>query len=83
MKDWSSALTHTVAGMIQLYEQLLSIKGYPTQKTKTTQGDVICRLCDKEAETFPHILSGCSTLTQSKKFGSTQCCSEDILLREV
>ena len=66
MKDWSSALTHTVAGMIQLYEQLLPTKGYPTKKTKTTQGDVIRRLCDKEAETFPRILSGCSTLTQSK-----------------
>ena len=34
MKDWSSALTHTVAGMIQLYEQLLPTKGYPTKKTK-------------------------------------------------
>ena len=66
MKDWSSAPTRTVAGMIELYEQLLPIKVYKTQKTKTTQGDVSCGLCGKEAETLPHILSGCSTLAQSK-----------------
>ena len=66
MKDWSSAPTHTVAGMIELYEQLLPSKVYTTQKTKTTHGDVSCRLCGKEAETLPHILSGCSTLAQSK-----------------
>ena len=66
MKDWSSALTHAVAGMIELYQQLLPTKVYTTQKTKTTQGDVSRRLCGKEAETLPHILSGCSTLAQSK-----------------
>ena len=46
----------TVAGMIELYEQLLPTKVYTTQKTKTTQGDVSCRLCGKEAETLPHLL---------------------------
>ena len=66
MKDWSLALTHTVAGMIELYEQLLPTKVYTTQKTKTTQGDLSCRLCGNEAKTLPHILSGCSTLAQSK-----------------
>ena len=35
-------------------------------KTRTTQEDVSCRLCGKEAETLPHVLSGCSTLAQSK-----------------
>ena len=35
-------------------------------KTRTTQGDVSCRRCGKEAETLPHVLSGCSTLAQSK-----------------
>ena len=66
MKGWSSAPTHTVAGMIELYEQLLPTKVYTTQKTKTTLGDASCRLCGNEAETLPHILSGCSTLAQSK-----------------
>ncbi|XP_068697706.1 uncharacterized protein [Montipora foliosa] len=66
MKDLSSAPTHTVAGMIELYEQLLPTKVYTTQKTKTTQGDVSCGLCGKEAETLPHILSGCCTLAPSK-----------------
>ena len=60
MKEWSSAPTHTLAGMIELYEQLLLTKVYTTQKTKTTQGDVSCSLCGKEAETLPHLLSGCS-----------------------
>ena len=66
MKDWSSASTHTVTGMIELYEQLFPTKVYTTQKTKTTQGDVSCSLCGKEAETLPHILSGYSTYAQSK-----------------
>ena len=66
MKDWTSAPTHTVTGMIELYEQLLPTKVYTSLKTRTTQGDVNCRLCGKEAETLPHVLSGCSTLAQSK-----------------
>ena len=48
MKDWSSAPTYTVTGMIELYEQLLPTKVYTTQKTRTTQGDVSFRLCGKE-----------------------------------
>ena len=52
--------------MIELYEQLLPTKVYTTQKIRTTQGDVSCRLCGKEEETIPHILSECSTLAQSK-----------------
>ena len=84
MKDWSSAPTYTVTGMIELYEQLLPTKVYTTQKTRTTQGDVSCRLCDKEEETILHILSGYMFYTCSiKVFGPTQCCSEDIILREV
>ncbi|XP_031572645.1 uncharacterized protein LOC116306701 isoform X1 [Actinia tenebrosa] len=66
MKDWTTAPTHTVAGMMELYEQLLTTKVYTSHKTKTTQGDVSCRLCGKEAETLPHVVSGCSTLAQSK-----------------
>jgi len=65
MKDWSLEPTHTVVGMIEFYKQLLPTKVYTKQKTKTTQRDVSCRLCSKEAETLPHILSGCSTLAQS------------------
>ena len=80
IKDWSSAPTHTVAGMIELYKQLLAIKVYTTQKTKTTQGDVSCRLCGKEAETLLYILSGLSTLAKSK-YLNRHCCSEGIILR--
>ena len=63
---WMKEPTYTVTGMIELYEQLLPTKVYTTQKTRTTQGDASFRLCGKEKETIPHILSGCSTLAQSK-----------------
>ena len=66
MKDLSSAPTYTVTGMIELYEQLVRTEVYTTQKTRSTQGDVSCRLCGKDEETIPHILSECSTLAQSK-----------------
>ena len=42
---WMKEPTYTVTGMIELYEQLLPSKVYTTQKTRTTQGDVSCRLC--------------------------------------
>ena len=52
--------------MIKHYEHLLATKVYTTQKTRKSQGDVSCRLCGKDVETVPHILSGGSTLAHSK-----------------
>ena len=67
MTEWTSAPTHTIAGVMELYEQITPTRVYTSLKTKTTQGDVInCRLCSTEAESLPHILSWCSVFAQSK-----------------
>ena len=53
--------------MYELYEQLLSRKLYTKEKTQTSaDGEVLCRLRGKVAETVAHVLSGCSLLTQTK-----------------
>ena len=58
--------THTVAGVYELYQQLLPTKIYRQYKTKTSNNtDVKCRMCGKAMESI-HVLSGCSVLVQSK-----------------
>ena len=53
--------------MYELYEQLLPTKLYTKEKTQTsTDGEVLCRLCGKVAESVAHVLAGCSSLTQTK-----------------
>ena len=52
--------------MYELYEQLLPTL-YPKEKTQTsTDGEVLCRLCGKVAESVAHVLAGCSSLAQTK-----------------
>ena len=64
---WKTAPTHTVAGVYELYQQLLPTKIYQQYKTKTSNNtDVKCRMCGKAMESVPHVLSGCSALAQSK-----------------
>ena len=64
---WKTAPTHTVAGVYELYQQLLPTKIYQQYKTKTSNNtDVKCRMCGKAMESVPHVLSGCSILAQSK-----------------
>ena len=37
------------------------------EKTQTsTDGEVLCRLCGKVAESVAHVLAGCSSLAQAK-----------------
>ncbi|CAH3183363.1 unnamed protein product [Porites lobata] len=53
--------------MYELYEQLLPTKLYTKEKTQTsTDGEVLCRLCGKVAESVAHVLAGCSSLAQTK-----------------
>ena len=66
LRDWSYAPTHTIAGVMELYEQLPPTKVYTVNKTDASQGDVTCRLCEKSPETLAHVLAGCSALAQSK-----------------
>ena len=66
LRDWTCAPTHTIAGVMELYEQLTPTKMYTVHKTGVEQGDVTCRLCGKSPETLAHVLAGCSALAQSK-----------------
>ena len=66
LRDWTCAPTHTIAGVMELYEQLTPTKVYTVHKTGAAQGYITCRLGGKAPETLVHILAGCSALAQSK-----------------
>ena len=67
LKNWDTAPTHTIAGMLELYEQLTPTKVYYARKTQTNHpNDTLCRLCGKTAESIPHVLASCSALAQNK-----------------
>ena len=67
LRRWKTAPTHTVAGVYKLYQKLLPTKIYQQYKTKTSNNtDVKCRMCGKDVERVPHVLSGCGALAQSK-----------------
>ena len=67
LRGWATCPTYTIAGMYELYEQLLPTKLYTKEKTQTsTDGEVLCRLCGKVAERVAHVLAGCSSLAQTK-----------------
>ena len=56
-----------MAGVYELYEQLLPTKLYQVKKIKISQSSTMsCRMCNKAAESVAHILSGCSAFTQNK-----------------
>ena len=59
MSEWKTAPTHTVAGIHELYQQLLATKIYSVRKIRTsTEQDVRCRLCGKCQESVAHLSSG-------------------------
>ena len=67
MTTWQRAPTHMIAGMTELYEQMLPTKVYSCHKTGTTPAnDTTCRLCGKGTESMAHVIAGCSALAQSK-----------------
>ena len=67
LKEWKTGPSNTIAAVQELYQQLLPTKLYHHKKTGiNTSPDVLCRMCGKCPESFPHILSGCSTLAQTK-----------------
>ena len=61
-----NAPVHTIAGVQELYQQLLPTKVYHNRKTKSKVTDEKCRLCGDSLESVQHILSGCSALAQTK-----------------
>ena len=56
----------TIAGVQELYQQLLPTKVYYNRKTKSQVTDEKRRLCGDSLENVQHILSGCSALAQTK-----------------
>ena len=67
LTEWKKSPSQTIAGLVELYEQLLPTRVYTSQKTHTrAEGEVVCKLCGKAPENVAHILSGCSALAQSK-----------------
>ena len=67
LSEWSCAPTHTVAGLMELYEQLLPTRVYAAYKTGTSyQNNIMCRMCGKAPECIAHVLAGCSSLAQTK-----------------
>ena len=67
LSDQTSPPTYAVAGMYELYEQLLPTKLCQIKKIKISQSsNVSCRMCNKAPEGVAHVLSGCSALAQNK-----------------
>ena len=75
--DWlklKSCPSHVIAGIYELYEQMLNTRMYQSKKTRAArERDVQCRLCGKAQESVAHILAGCSALAQSKYLHSHNC----------
>ena len=59
--------TNTVAGMFELYEQVLATRLYTCHKTQAdATGDVMCRLYHNAPEGVAHVPAGCTALAQKK-----------------
>ena len=67
MTEWRAPPTHTIAGIMGLFEQLLPTKLHSSRKSKTTDDpNARWRMCGKAQESVAHVLSGCSVLAQTK-----------------
>ena len=67
LKEWRSCPSNAIAGMFELYQQLLPTKLNHGQKTRTIPAnDVQCRLCNNIPEDVVHVSSWCSALAQNK-----------------
>ena len=55
--EWVSAPTHSIAGVMELYEQLLPTRVYAAYKTGSShQINTICRMCGKVSKSLAHVL---------------------------
>ena len=50
LSSWKNVLTHTIAGVQELYQQLLPTEVYYNRKTKSEVTDEKCRLCGDSLE---------------------------------
>ena len=61
------APTHTVAGLHELYQQLLHTKVYHHRKAGMSgNADERCRMCGKTFESVGHTLAGCSAIAPTQ-----------------
>ena len=57
--EWKTTPTHTITGLQELHQQLLSAKLYLTKKAKTLNThDYNCQMCGKEPESVAHVIAG-------------------------
>ena len=65
--EWKTAPTYGISAKQEMYQQMLPTIVYHREKTVLQTGlDVMCHLCRKKPEAQAHILSGCSSLVQTK-----------------
>ena len=58
---------NTIAGLFELYQQLVPTKLYNQNQTETdTTSDVLCRMCHECPESIAHEIAGCRALAQTK-----------------
>ena len=63
LKNWDKVSTHTIAGMLGIYEQLTPTKVYHACKTHTHQpNDNPCSFCGKTVKRILHMLVSYSVL---------------------
>ena len=80
MKGWKAGPTHTIAGIEELHQQLLSTKIYHQKKTGfNTTDDIMCGMCGEKPECLAHELARCSVLAQTK-YLSRQCSTQNAIL---
>ena len=59
LSKWKTCPTYIIAGVYELYEQLLPTRVYYSKKTRTgSKIEIMSRLCGKAAESVGHICSG-------------------------
>ena len=67
LSEWRRCRTHTIAGMFEIYEQLLPTRLYAIHKPQASPTiDATCRLCGTAPESMAHVLSACPALAQTK-----------------
>ena len=65
--DWKTATTDIIAGVVEVYQQMLPTKSYHKSKTRLETGqNALCRMCGKASETQTQLLAGFNKLAQLK-----------------
>ena len=67
LPHWTTAPTHTVAGLQQLYQQLHAYQGlHHREAGMSGNADERCRMCGKTSESVGHTLACCSAIAPTQ-----------------